>query len=301
MFFRFDYRQKLKWSPQPVDADLLQSTLSVLAHTFVPLKGFNKSEKSKKSEESESIENNEKVQFLINIWSAAIRCTDEHTPEFERLSNFASQVILEAHTHLVQGREEFLGVPLQLRILSEIFLQNAMEYVASGGITGGIEHLKEKISLSYIYKKFVDRKYNIFLSQKNGLPTASIADRHVSTHLDEHVYKMAGKVINFGDEYDSLIVQIFGKKLLYPDKSDIDDIKRVGIVFVLEDKETQDASKDFQFIHRTFAEFYSAKFLEKVINYLSCHGNNSFQEDAKLLSDIIFYQKDYMHSCNLNF
>ncbi|OXA40266.1 hypothetical protein Fcan01_25039 [Folsomia candida] len=264
---------------RPHDANMLQSTLCVLAHTFVPL------------EEDESIEKNDKIQFLVNLWSPAIRCRNEDNlySDLTLLTEFATQVIFQAHTHLVKGRERFLGVPLQLRILSEIFLPNVTEYVASAGERGGIEDLKGKISLSYIYQKFIDRKYNIYLLHKNFLSNASIIDRHVSRNLDERMYKIAGEVINFGENYDSLIIRACGNKLLCPDQSDIDDIIRVGLVY--EDKEAH----NLQFIHRTFAEFYVAKFLADVINRLSSHANNSFEEDSRLVTDIFLKHSDKIY------
>ncbi|OXA40883.1 uncharacterized protein LOC118439161 [Folsomia candida] len=265
------------------DSDLLQSTLCVLEHTFVPLR------------DSKSVEENEKIQFLVNLWSTAIRCTNEQTSELTLLTKFATQVILEAHSHLVQGRENFLGVPLQLRILSEIFLDNAIDYVVSEGKKGAIEDLREVISLSYIYQKFIDRKYHIYLSQKNGLPNSSVADRHVSARLDEYMYKIAVEIINCSEDYDSLITRVCGRKLLCPDKMVVDDIIRLGIAY--EDK----GAKNLQFIHRTFAEFYVAKFLASEIDRLSHHGNNSFEEDAKLLTNILLQREPANHFALFSF
>jgi hypothetical protein len=108
---------------------------------------------------------------------------------------------------------------------------------------------------------FLTRKLKIFLFQKLAIPEQSnweIIQHVTETSLDPTMYWLAGKVLNFGENYNYLIKHFFGVTA-----SDLTtDIKNkiygIGVVF--------DAGNgEVQFLHRTFAEFYAAKFIMLVL------------------------------------
>ncbi|OXA37481.1 hypothetical protein Fcan01_27772 [Folsomia candida] len=157
MYIRKQTQIRVVITTRPHDCNQLQYALSVLAHTFVPM---------------DNSEPREKENFLVNLWSVAVRCTTKSEiqlkSEIEILDEFATKVIQMAQPALFSEREQFLGVPLQLRILSEIFLPDAMEMIITSKVKQGIiEKFKGKESLAFIYKHYIDRKY--FSRRKMGL------------------------------------------------------------------------------------------------------------------------------------
>ncbi|OXA42364.1 hypothetical protein Fcan01_22792 [Folsomia candida] len=244
---------------RPHDRENLEGVLGALSHSFVPLL------------------NEERTQLLVNLWAAALRV--EEGLELDHLTKFATEVITEAHQNLVKDREAFLGVPLQLKMLSEGFLTNAMEYVNTGGEKGGITQIKGEITLAYIYQRFIDRKYEIYMTQKLGIP-GCVNPAIFQECFDEYFYKFAGDVMGDRRPYEELVLLACGQKLLSPKKLITDQVFRVGIAY------EENEGKTPTFIHRTFAEFYVAKFIASQVETI-CYSEKDNSEKLKVLRSVL--------------
>ncbi|OXA37478.1 hypothetical protein Fcan01_27771 [Folsomia candida] len=102
---------------------------------------------------------------------------------------------------------------------------------------------------------------------------------------------MAGDALNMQPDYDDLVTLVCGKKVQYTNEPAMVEILQVGIVY------SDEGIINPQFLHRTFAEFYVAKFfVERVIEPIcqADHDKIYFDENAKK-----FVAKFLLENCGI--
>lgn len=230
--------------------------------------------------------NEEKVHFLFTLWSGALRYKDEGKDRPCILRNFAKEVISRAHTHLIRGREEFLGVPLQLKMLSEVFLSSAREYVTNHGkkYGKGFDILSENYSLAEIYETYVDQKVHLYFCQKIGIPEG-VDLKLLENSITPQMYWLAGQTLNCGSEYQTLVLNWYGKISKFSQKIS-QDLLGIGIVYAGK------VGSPPEFLHRTFALFYLAKFITLIITEICWHPeqHKDILENGDLLTVLLLSQ-----------
>jgi hypothetical protein len=115
------------------------------------------------SEEDENL-------FLVKFWK-------ETCPEIEDdyLKNFANRVVKLSTEQLTVEDKNFMGIPLQSWLLAEMFEGSVKEYSTSTAV-----QLPEYINIVTLYDLYVEKKWDIYLSDKK------FSDRtNVNLHSDD--------------------------------------------------------------------------------------------------------------------
>ena len=218
------------------------------------------------------------VEFLTKFWSLKDWFTEMNNKGKEaskkKLEIYAKQLIKKLSISISDKDREFTGTPLQTRILAEASDEEVKVFYLS---TKSVPELPLKLELLELYRRFIERKYDIYQEEKLQVSV----NKAVATEQREHDLKimkedhqlMALKVL-FNEEHVALFhnnsqCTLSGEQLT-----------RIGIVQVRHDGK-------LHFIHRTFAEYYVADCL---VNRLTEGNNTSQQVQNFILMDI--FQKE---------
>lgn len=181
-----------------------------------------------------------KLDFLKKFWSFK-----DETKKLIALELFAERLLAGISKSLTEKDTQLTGIPLQMRMIGEIFKSEAIKF------EGQIDKRATEpvaVGLYNLYEMFIKNKENIFITEKIGAVTTQL-DPHVLRTVKEHQSRYARHII-LGDTEDDCIVNA----------DDLAQTISLGII--------QRNQGGFFFIHRTFAEFLTAKFLldEYILN-----------------------------------
>jgi ankyrin repeat protein len=201
----------------------------------------------------------EQVEFLKKFWL--------HSLNFQ-VSNQSLQIYAEALiTKLAQSisdkDKEFTGIPLQTRMLAEAFEEKSET------------ELTHKLDFLGLYRRFIDRKYDIYYREKLKTPEGNMAaeeQRRRDLKYIQSEHQVLAILALFTEE------QITTLQIDHLSTFSDDELARIGIVHRNNDGKPQ-------FIHRTFAEYFVA---EIVIKQLT----NKMKQQNVLLN-IVLLQADY--------
>jgi len=177
------------------------------------------------------------VEFLTKIWCQKLNLQGTSQKQLEE---YATAIIEKLQQSINDTGKEFTGVPLQTRMLAEAFDQSDVS-----------EHnLPDKFDLLDLYKRFTERKYDIYWEDKMKTAKSNVAaeeqrERDFSTVREEH------QCLAFQMLFPKEVIGIFkdNRQSAFKPKQ----LARYGIVHYIDNKP--------HFIHRTFAEYYVADFL----------------------------------------
>ncbi|WP_254229453.1 ankyrin repeat domain-containing protein [Wolbachia pipientis] len=216
------------------DKEMLENCLSVLAYTFEPL-------------------NKEKqIDFLSRFWTTTLKLTGRK-PDPLILKGYAEQVI-ERFEQSIQtykgGDKSFISIPLRARMLAEIFQEEVEEALTENRTTSEFFETDEKLVIGDVYKRFISKKYYVYLCEKIA----------VDEGLDKESQAILMKA--YTKDYGLLAVKmLFNNQEIAPlvgnkkEKLSLNVLSRIGLV--------QGNDEPTNFIHRTFAEYFAAKWLAK--------------------------------------
>ncbi|XP_069683092.1 uncharacterized protein [Periplaneta americana] len=186
--------------------------------------------------------------FLAKIWSDINGGPHDLDKFITNLLEVTGKSLNDEHGQLTK-------IPLQTRMLAEVFQTEASRYCQSGEMMQN-----RKLDLLDLYIRFVDRKWKICIADKGRVDTANLVQR-------------AGQVLQW-DEFESNHMLCAVHSLLKSDELDklqfSQHMRRVenfhdqfrngkeksGIVAQIVDSRAV-------FIHRTFVEFFAAKWFTK--------------------------------------
>jgi len=96
--------------------------------------------------------------FLLKFWK-------ETCPEIEvdYLENLAKRVVKLSIQHLTVQDKNFMGIPLQSWLIADMFKGSLKEYSTSAAV-----ELPEHINTVMLYDLYVEKKWDIYLSDKKG-------------------------------------------------------------------------------------------------------------------------------------
>jgi len=177
------------------------------------------------------------VVFLTKFWNKKLNLQGTSQQQLEM---YARALIEKLEQSINDRDKKFTGVPLQTRLLAEAFEQSDLS-----------EHnLPDKFDLLDLYKRFTERKYNIYFEEKTKIPMSNVS----AEEQRECVSKQ------FTEEHQCLALQmLFPREVMEIFKDNRQPefnpqlLTRCGIVLYINNKP--------HFIHRTFAEYYVADFL----------------------------------------
>lgn len=223
----------------------LEDRLSVFSHTLVPL--------------SEA----EQSTFLVQFWQQR----NPDLTDSERIKNYAARLIQKLSTSISDQERALTGIPLQLRMVAEIFEQKQDAFNEEGlkefYLTQKEEpNFPEKLNLLDLYRSFLKKKYAIYCLEKQKKETSIPAVRtemdalyslFIEGHIKLALYTLLHEetLKKLASDHDVANIKSFTSAF-------IDTVKagqeKTGIVDqIIEDKP--------HFIHQTFAEYFVSDFL----------------------------------------
>ena len=209
----------------------------------------------------------EQVEFLKKFWlqNSNIEDMDE-----KRLKTYAKALIWKLAQSISDKDREFTGIPLQTRILAEAFEQEFTLFYLSQKLEPELPH---KLDLLGLYRRFIDRKYDIYYREKSETP----ADKVAAMELRERDLK------NLQVEHQLLALEaLFPEDQLtflqtYNSTLSDEELARIGIA--QRNKEGKP-----HFIHRAFAEYFVADILVK---QLTKKNRKHVQMQRLLLNEVL--------------
>jgi hypothetical protein len=189
----------------------------------------------------------EQVEFLKKFWSENLNLG---VKKQHRLQIDAKALITKLAQSISDKDKQFTGIPLQTRMLAEVFDEKFKSFYL---LEKSEPELPHKLDLLGLYRRFTDRKYDIYFGEKSKTLAGNVAVEEQrksylkNIHLEHQ--RLALEALFTDDEVTFL--QIYDESTF----SD-EELARIGIV------QRKNEGKP-QFIHRTFAEYYVAELLIK--------------------------------------
>jgi hypothetical protein len=111
----------------------------------------------------------EQVEFLNKFWieNLNLEVTNQH-----RLQNYAKALIRKLAQSISDKDKELTGIPLQTRMLAEAFEEDFISFYLSEKPEPELPH---KLDLLALYRRFIDRKYDIYYREKSKTPEGNMA------------------------------------------------------------------------------------------------------------------------------
>jgi len=214
----------------------------------------------------------EQVEFLKKFWleNSDLEHKDEH-----RLEIYATALIRKLAQSISDKDREFTGIPLQTRMLAEAFREKFRSFYES---KKSKPELPQKLDLLGLYKTFIDRKYNIFFTEKSKFEQSNIHAERIRERDLKNI-QLEHQLLAF----EALFPEDQVTFLQSYDRTTFSDEELAMIGIAQRNKEGKP-----HFIHRTFAEYFVADFL---INQLTKKTKQNAQVKELLLNEVLL-QKD---------
>jgi ankyrin repeat protein len=195
----------------------------------------------------------------------------------KKLKFYAKELIKNLAKSISDRDKEFTGIPLQCRLLAEAFDEEVNKFCQKP--PNSEPEIPHKLDLFGLYKRFIERKYDIYLKEKCQVPENNVGAREQGElsleNMTEDHQLLALKVL-FTEE-DVKLFQISGRYRLPPEQ-----LNRIGIAEL-------NYEEKLRFIHRTFAEYYVADFF---VNHF-VKGSKASQQVQDYLLKNIFVKEQY--------
>ncbi|XP_031340471.1 uncharacterized protein LOC116168669 [Photinus pyralis] len=162
----------------------------------------------------------------------------------ELIDTFTNSLLRAASDNLNDHDQRFTGVPLQTRLLCEVFKKDCYTYLR----TQTFEN--KHFDLIYLYKHFIREKINI-VCDKFGKGSEDLFHHYKAYRTLYALQSIFLKEDLEGLNIDEKLKQVV---LLFPDT--LQQLQKDGIVTIRNKIEAK-------FVHRTFAEYLTAKWLSK--------------------------------------
>jgi hypothetical protein len=128
----------------------LEDTLQCLSYTLQPFSKL------------------EQVEFLKKYWLQNSNPEDRNE---QRLQIYATALIRKLAESISDKDREFTGIPLQTRMLAEALEEDFRSFCV---LEKSEPELPQKLDLLGLYRRFIDRKYDIYFKEKSKFQTSNI-------------------------------------------------------------------------------------------------------------------------------
>jgi len=201
------------------------------------------------------------IKFLEKYWSEVTGISNK-----VNLQLFAKQLRSLCSQNFSDHDGEFTGIPLQTMMLGEAFVNEAKGYCCSEKFK-----LPEKLNLLSLFKKFTEKKFDIYFRDKNKMDS-STQEVKMEKQIFFEIHVTSALLSLFSpNEVNGLLGTNKSRNLIetmwvsYERK-----VQMVGIITDTTDRKTH-------FIHRCFAEYFAAKWF-----------TDNFEQCEEFISDILF-------------
>jgi hypothetical protein len=189
----------------------------------------------------------EQFEFIKKFW---LKNSNIEVMNQQRLKIYAQALIRKLAQSISDRDRQFTGIPLQTRMLAEAFEEEFRSFYVSEKSKPELPH---KLDLLALYKRFIERKYDIYYEEKSKFQQGNVGVNEIrKIHSDtiklQHQL-LALEALFTVDQVTFL--QSYNNATLSNE-----ELARIGIA-------QRNSEGRPHFIHRTFAEFYAAEFLIK--------------------------------------
>lgn len=224
------------------------------------------------------------VDFLTRYWMHNLELDGSNK---SKCGQYAEALIAKMSSWIQSYHDmenHFTAIPLQVRMLAEIFQENirteSADWDGCKQYLSGEEaepKLPEKIKITELYDKFIVKKRDVFMDKANpnGIPAANQAlSDQFDECLDHHRLLALEAILNKSQS------DLFSS--CHRNNKNMESyLLKIGIV--------QKSGDDFQFLHRTFAEYFVA---ESILRELEVRNTNvAFQ---RLVVDEILLKPEFL-------
>ncbi|XP_018564508.1 uncharacterized protein LOC108905920 [Anoplophora glabripennis] len=222
------------------------------------------------------------IDFLTRYWSYNLRLDGKGKDKVEWYAeDLIDEMSLWMQLYCYGKRPSenpFAEIPMQLKMVAEIFQGKCGEYLNGNGIE---PKLLEGTNLAKLYEAFIEKKRDVFVDKGNPSGNAAV-NKALVNQFEECLAchrRLAVQVI-----VDNTDAESFGRYRLAT--KDVENLMlNIGIIQRLGD--------GFQFVHKTFAEYFVAEYIVREMQLRSL--NVDFQ---KFLLDKILQDSKYGVICD---
>jgi ankyrin repeat protein len=254
--------------------------------------------------EFEAFKQPQKVAFLWRFWQVRYQLLSNQEDKknifgttiedkTSKFSRYAEALLDRVDTILREKMAPFMGIPLQMRLLAEGFQKNFEDFLKLEDALS--ENPLPKSYFSYldnvvvIYQYFIKEKYEIFFKEKTRLSEelSEVTKIWMKEALTKRHRRLGFHEI-FSEETTALA--LLEVKSPYNDENQLNndqmqELYRIGLV------QPAKGESLFEFIHRTFAEYFTADLLSSWLTRKSERSKNS--QLIEFLLTKILIQADY--------
>ena len=214
----------------------------------------------------------EQVEFLKKFWPQNLKLGVKNP---HRLQAYAEALIRKLAQSIRDKDKEFTGIPLQTRMLAEVFEKRFETFYLSENSEPELPH---KLDLLCLYEEFIKRKYKI--TETQAVKMTATDQRNVYLNCIHLHHKLVALEALFPEhEVTVTFQQIYGDYALSPE-----ELARIGIA-------QRNSEGKPQFIHRTFAEYYVADFLK---SHLAKETKQISQVQELLLDEVLLRRDSHV-------
>ena len=193
-----------------------------------------------------------RIQCLEQYWNGVPEISNQGN-----LRKFAEKLLSLSSKNFSDKDGEFTGIPLQTIMLGEAFVKEAKDYCSSGKF-----NLPEKFNLLSLFKQFIERKWDIYCSEKNAMDSSKPeVKREKKSCLEKHMTSALLSLFSVNEVKENL--GAINSSDLKQARNFMRSIsaQRIGIITNITDGKPH-------FIHRCFAEYFAAKWFAD--NFKKC-------------------------------
>ena len=190
-----------------------------------------------------------------------------------KLSDFISSLLEKVQESLIDKLKEFIGIPLQAKMMAEVFQDEASHYCQTGKL-----RLPQNFDISGLYDKFIEKKWQEYC-KKHVVDLNKSHDIVNCLKFHSQQSFMACALVSY--LHDNDIHSLYGSEIILKQNKEFierlnNGMEKTGIVTSVVDNKVV-------FVHRTFTEYFVALWF-----------SNSFDCDIKRESvKKIYFNKSF--------
>jgi ankyrin repeat protein len=227
------------------------------------------------------------IDFLEEYWNKSVEGFKPHS-----LRTFAEELLRLSSENFSDKDGQFTGIPLQTMMLGEAFVEEAKKHCLTGKF-----NLPNKFNLLALFKKFTERKFDIYFSEKNKIDCSiPQAKRDKKLYVKKH---MISALMSFFSPYKLRLYLKIGKETYLKNIKFLKngEAEQFGII-------TEFTENKPRFVHRCFAEYFAAMWFTE--NFRTCGSFisktlfNSTYEVTRNIFDRMLAEEAELHGAVLN-
>jgi hypothetical protein len=152
----------------------------------------------------------DQIDCLFKYWTSKLEMRDEIQEKSIQL--FGETLVTRLSTTLKDKEKDFIGIPLQCRMLAEIYETQLIDTIRQGlSIESLIQDIsKTDLDLTSLYSDFMEKKFDIYVSQKLKTDISknqlNSTIEYTKNNLEKYLTKLAIKtIVIYSDDVDVLL------------------------------------------------------------------------------------------------